>query len=103
VRWMSTMSLAAALAIPGAVTGIAQDVDNGRRLAERWCAECHAIGSKPTRFRRGLRFAALASKDTVTFETLTAFLLLPHATMSNVSLSRNDARDIAAFIIAMKK
>jgi mono/diheme cytochrome c family protein len=100
---MSTMSLAAALAMFGAAAGIAQDLNNGRRLAERWCAECHAIGSEPTRLRRGLPFAALASKDTVTFETLAAFLLLPHATMSNVSLSRNDARDIAAFIIAMKK
>jgi mono/diheme cytochrome c family protein len=100
---MSTMSLAAALATFGATAGLAQNVNNGRRLAERWCAECHAVGSEPTRFRRGLPLAALASKDTVTFETLTAFLLLPHATMSNVSLSRNDARDIAAFIIAIKK
>jgi hypothetical protein len=48
-------------------------------------------------------FAALAYKDNITIETLRAFLLMPHATMSNVPLSDTDARDITAFIIAMKK
>ncbi|UZE49413.1 hypothetical protein [Rhodopseudomonas sp. P2A-2r] len=31
-----------------------------------------------------------------------AFLMMPHATMPNPPLSRNDARDIAAFIMTMK-
>jgi hypothetical protein len=51
----------------------------------------------------GTAFAALAYKDNITIETLRAFLLMPHATMSNVPLSDTDAQDIAAFIIAMKK
>jgi mono/diheme cytochrome c family protein len=80
-----------------------QDLDHGHRLAERWCAACHAIGSQPTRFRRAPSLAAIARKDTVSSETLTTFLLLPHATMTNVPLSRGDAEDIAAFIMAMKK
>jgi succinate-semialdehyde dehydrogenase/glutarate-semialdehyde dehydrogenase len=79
------------------------DLDHGRRLAERWCAECHAVADKPTRFRRSLPFAAIAAKDGVTLETLTAFLLLPHATMSNAPLSRQDAADLAAYIMALKK
>ena len=81
----------------------AQDLDHGRQLAERWCAECHAVGSKPTRFRRATPFVAIAAKDSVTMDTLTTFLLLPHATMLNVQLSRQDAVDLAAFIISMKK
>ena len=95
--------LAAALAALIALPAAAQDLDHGRRLAQRWCAECHAVGAKPTRFRRAITLAAIAAKDSVTTETLTAFLLLPHATMSNLSLSQTDAEDLAAFIIAMKK
>jgi hypothetical protein len=34
---------------------------------------------------------------------IASFLLLPHATMANLPLSRKDAQDIAAFIIATKK
>jgi len=86
-----------------AVSASAQDLDHGRRLAQRWCAECHAIGPQPTKFKRATPFATLAYKDNITVETLSAFLLLPHATMSNVPLSYTDAQDIAAFIVAMKK
>jgi mono/diheme cytochrome c family protein len=95
--------LAVALAAQIAVPAAAQDLDHGRRLAQRWCAECHAVGVKPTRFRRAMPFAAIAARDSVTTETLTAFLLLPHATMVNVPLSRQDAEDLAGVIIAMKK
>ncbi|WP_315702687.1 MULTISPECIES: cytochrome c [unclassified Bradyrhizobium] len=98
---LASLGLVIALAAAGSAT--AEDLDHGRRLAERWCAECHAVADKPTRFRRSLPFAAIAAKDGVTLETLTAFLLLPHATMSNAPLSRQDAADLAAYIMALKK
>jgi mono/diheme cytochrome c family protein len=85
----------------GAAT--AQDVDNGRRLSERWCAECHQIDSTTARQNRAPPFAAIAVKDKITAETIATFLLLPHATMPNLPLSRKDADDIAGFIIAMRK
>jgi hypothetical protein len=34
---------------------------------------------------------------------IASFLLLPHATMPNLPLSRKDAQDIAALIMEMKK
>jgi hypothetical protein len=34
---------------------------------------------------------------------IASFLLLPHATMPNSPLTHNDAEDIAAFIMGMKK
>jgi hypothetical protein len=34
---------------------------------------------------------------------IASFLLMPHATMPNPPLSREDAKDIALFIIGMKK
>jgi mono/diheme cytochrome c family protein len=81
----------------------AQDLDNGRRLSERWCAECHQIGSTTARQNRAPPFAAIAVKDKITAETIATFLLLPHATMPNFPLSRKDAQDVAAFIIAMRQ
>ena len=80
-----------------------QDVANGRRLAERWCAACHATGTGPTRFNRAQPFAAIAARPDISSDMITSFLLLPHATMPNLPLSRKDAADIAAFIMEMKK
>ena len=81
----------------------AQDLDNGRRLAQRWYAECHAIDSAPRKFRRAMPFAAMAARDIATTEMLTAYLLLPHAAMPNFPLSRKDAGDLAALIMKMKE
>jgi mono/diheme cytochrome c family protein len=100
---IAVRGFALVLAALSAGPSVAQDLDNGRRLAQRWCAECHAVDSNPTRFRRAMPFAAIAAKDNVTTDMLAKFLLLPHATMANVPLSRKDAEDLAAFIIAMKK
>jgi mono/diheme cytochrome c family protein len=80
-----------------------RSLDHGRQLAERWCAECHAVGGQPTRFHRAEPLATIAARDGVTAETLISFLRLPHATMTNIPLSREDAGDIAAFILAKKK
>ncbi|MGC2775155.1 MAG: cytochrome c [Bradyrhizobium sp.] len=82
---------------------LAEDVEHGRRLAERWCAACHAIDTEPTRFRRAQPFVAIAARDSVTKEMLVKFLLLPHATMANNPLSAADAVDLAAYITGLRK
>ena len=81
----------------------AQNAENGRRLSERWCAECHAIGPAPGKPSKEISFAAIAAKQTVSAEMIASFLRLPHATMPNVPLRGNDTQDIAAFIMGMKK
>ncbi len=81
----------------------AQNTENGRRLSERWCSECHAIGSVADKLHLAPSFAAIAAKETINADMIASFLLLPHSTMPNPPLSRKDARDIAQFIIEMKK
>jgi mono/diheme cytochrome c family protein len=81
----------------------AQNAENGRHLSERWCAECHAIGPASGKPNRAQSFASIAAKETITSEMIASFLRLPHATMPNVPLTRNDAKDIATFIMDMKK
>jgi mono/diheme cytochrome c family protein len=87
----------------GLAAAFAQDIENGRRLSERLCAECHAIGSVAGQGKGVPSFASIANKATVTSEMIASFLRLPHATMTNSPLSARDAQDIAAFIMGMKK
>jgi mono/diheme cytochrome c family protein len=102
-RYPHPLSLAIALALFGSATAAsAQNVENGRHLSERWCVECHAITPAPGK-SRALSFAAIAAKEKISAEMIASFLRLPHATMPNVPLRGNDAQDIAAFIMGMKK
>jgi cytochrome c len=87
----------------GIQAAFAQSTENGQRLSERWCSECHAIDSASIKSHRAPPFASIAAKQAINADIITSFLLLPHATMPNPPLSRNDARDIAQFIIEMKK
>jgi mono/diheme cytochrome c family protein len=99
-----TLSLAVTITLLGELeTASAQNLENGLRLSERWCSECHAIGPAPGKFNRAPSFASIAAKEAITLDMIASFLRLPHATMPNVPLSRKDAQDIAAFIIEKKK
>ena len=109
-RWLALnqyrrlFHLSVALTLLGSATAaFAQNLENGRRLSERWCSQCHAIGPTPAKFNRAQSFASIAAKEKITSEMIASFLRLPHATMPNVPLSRKDAQDIAAFIMDMKK
>jgi len=82
---------------------LAQNADNGQRLSERWCSECHAIGSAPGKSHGAPSFTAIAAKETINADIIASFLLMPHATMPNPPLSRKDAQDIALFIVEMKE
>lgn len=98
------LRLSVALILFGGVpAAFAQNAANGERLSKRWCSGCHAIGSGAEPSHRAPSFAAIAAKDNVNSDTIASFLLLPHATMPNLPLSRKDAEDIALFIIQMKK
>jgi mono/diheme cytochrome c family protein len=103
-RYPQILCLSVALTLfGGAGATFAQNLENGRRLSERWCSECHAIGSAPGKFKGVPSFASIATKETITSDMIASFLRLPHATMPNAPLSRKDAQDIAAFIMEMKK
>jgi mono/diheme cytochrome c family protein len=76
---------------------------NGAMLAERWCATCHVVSKSQTRATDGTRsFAAIAQSPDFNVEKLAFFLLDPHPVMPNMTLSRDEARDIAAYIATQK-
>jgi mono/diheme cytochrome c family protein len=101
---MLKLHLSVALILFGGIHAtFAQNAENGKRLSERWCSGCHAIGSAADKFHGIPSFATIAAKETINADMIASFLLLPHATMPNLPLSRKDAEDIALFIIEMKK
>ena len=103
-QFMRILSLAIALTSCGGMTAaVAQDLENGRRLSERWCAACHAVQPGSGKSKGVPSFAVIAARENITAEMIASFLLMPHATMPNFPLSRKDADDLAAFIMAMKK
>ena len=98
-----TLCVAMALAPFGNAVGRAQNIENGQRLSERWCVGCHAIGAPTPKTSRIISFASIAERPGITSDMIASFLLMPHATMPNLPLSHNDAQDIAAFIMKMKR
>ena len=70
----------------GGQATLAQNAENGRRLSERWCSECHAIGSASDKLHRAPSFASIAARDAINADMIASFLLLPHTTMPNPSV-----------------
>ena len=82
---------------------LAADAENGKRVAEMRCIACHTVA--PTQ-RRDVTdappFDVIARKFATSPETLACSLLDPHPRM-NVTLTRREAEDVAAYINALAK
>ena len=76
---------------------------NGAVLAQRWCASCHIVSKDQTKAIDGVpSFAAIAQRGDLSGERLAFVLLNPHPAMPAMTLARNEARDIAAYIATQK-
>jgi hypothetical protein len=84
--------------------GHAADADNGSRLAHRWCEACHVV--TPTQRRettdQAPPFATIARTTGFDASRIALFLLDPHPKMPDMSLTRTEAADLAAFIASQK-
>jgi mono/diheme cytochrome c family protein len=79
------------------------DPRNGGVLAQRWCSACHIVSKDQTKGTDGVpSFAAIANRSDFSGEQLAFFLLNPHPVMPNMTLTRNEARDLAAYIATQR-
>jgi mono/diheme cytochrome c family protein len=77
--------------------------ENGAMLAKRWCASCHIVAKDQTKAIDGVPpFATLAARGDLSGEQLAFVLLNPHPAMPAMTLTRNEARDLSAYIAAQK-
>jgi mono/diheme cytochrome c family protein len=86
-----------------ASAAVAADADNGKRLAEMRCVTCHMVGAERRReVADAPPFEVIARKFAFSPEILAFSMLEPHPRM-NVTLTRREAEDIAAYIGSLVK
>lgn len=106
---IATFHLSAALMLTtlagaAAQTKIVPNAANGEQLATRWCASCHVVAPDQRAASADVpSFAAIAAAPDFSETRLAFFLLDPHPKMPNMSLTRREAADIAAFIATRKR
>jgi cytochrome c2 len=100
-RVMTRLSLSAVLC-GLAMTHAWADPANGERLARRWCASCHVVAPNQTQASADVpAFSAIARRSTFDRDKLAFFLLDPHPKMPDMSLTRNEASDLADYIASL--
>lgn len=97
------LATAVALSMPAQ----AQEIGNASRglaLAQRLCAECHAIEKQYARSpnAHAPRFQAVASTPGMTAMALSAALNTSHQSMPNILLAADEQADITAYILSLK-
>jgi mono/diheme cytochrome c family protein len=81
----------------------AADLATGERIAARWCASCHAMGrEQPNTRTEAATFAEVARIPEFNERLLAFFLLDPHPKMPDISLTRAEAADLAAYIRSLR-
>lgn len=86
-------------ALLAAAPAAAQAASDGAALAQRWCAACHADGT-----RRATDTAPsipeIAARYAGAPQRLNAFLVATHGPMPDFNLSRAEAEALAAWLLA---
>jgi mono/diheme cytochrome c family protein len=95
---LATRLKAAEQALPP-IVGV-PNADRGKDLAERWCKSCHLVGPGQTEAPADMPppFAALAKDFTAREAEYRGFLQVPHAPMTEITLSRANIEDIIAYL-----
>ncbi len=100
---MLSIALVAGATIGLGVAGAAADAVRGQIIAERWCAACHLVGPDQTQVLDGVAsFSEVARREDVTADGLAAFLASPHPMMPDMGLTRDEIRDLTAYIESLE-
>ena len=85
-------------------TVFAADIANGEKLARRWCSACHVVATDQRQGNtQAAPFSEIAKVPGFDGSKLALFLLAPHPPMPDMSLSRSEAADLAAYIAAQNR
>jgi cytochrome c len=82
-----------------APTVVRADAAGGERLAKRWCASCHVVGTTASgTVQQGPPTFHSIAESGMTADQLRTFLTKPHAPMPDLSLTRAEIDDLVAYI-----
>ena len=83
-----------------AAGAFAADADHGETLAKRWCAACHIVAPDQTHGQDNVPpFATIAKIPGFNADLIARFLMNPHPKMPDMQLTRDEADDLAAYIV----
>jgi mono/diheme cytochrome c family protein len=98
----STILLAASTSLMAEQVG-AGDLQAGFTYAKEVCANCHAIVSNETSpVPEAPPFAEIANQPGRSAKALLVWMQTQHPTMPNITLEREDLRDVIAYILSHK-
>jgi len=81
----------------------AADPNNGKEIANRWCASCHLVElGQGSATDQAPPFSYLARTPDFNANKLAFLLLQPHPSMPSVSLNRAEVADMADYILSLK-
>ncbi len=97
----NSVLLAFMLMCPGAA--LAADAKSGELIAERWCSSCHVVSERQTSgTTEAPPFPTIAQRSPNDLAALAGFLADPHPPMPNFSLTREEIRDLLAYIGSLR-
>ena len=97
-------ALAAGLVEPASAQSSPANVAAGRRLAQQWCAQCHVVTRENTSgWTNAPPFPTIAERPSTKRDSLIAFIEGPHLDMVHMGRNPQDASDIAAYILSLRK
>lgn len=82
----------------------AQDADQGREIARRWCSACHIVERTATTApANGLpTFPAIAARADLSADRLRAAINPQHSRMPDLALSKRQQDDLIAYIFSLR-
>ena len=87
---------------PLAAQNSRSSVEAGRSLASQWCSGCHAVEPKTVGIFAA-DFVEIAKLPSTTGLSLKVFLRTSHRNMPNFILQPDEANDIVAYILSLKR
>ncbi|MCP4780197.1 MAG: cytochrome c [Hyphomicrobium sp.] len=80
------------------------DPENGQVLARKLCVACHLIENTNDGVTRAdvPSFSAIAKRPNQSAETLTNWLMAPHAPMPDPHLTRKEIRNLVGYILSLR-
>ena len=96
-------TIVAAIAVSCGAAQAGGDPQTGRLIAESWCASCHVVSdTQASGTTEAPPFASIARRSPDEIEALKGFLADPHPPMPDFSLTRDEIRDLLAYIGSLR-
>lgn len=101
-RKPAELALALALAFAATPAAAFGEVEEGRDIAKRWCAECHQVAPDANATDVAPGFPAIAKDPAYTDARLRGWLSDPHPPMPKLQLSRREIDALVAYVRSLE-